>query len=1190
MFERIKSVLASATIPPDITKYLSDLNEFAPAAYSVVAPFVATGMNPGGLMAIPNLDQLIELHCVKAWHPRQLAYDSIRHPERMYPEQWVRLGQIMAMAPTLATAAASWPAIPPWYYALQAYRINTVPESTIVDLAWVDQLFTSAGIPPQNRPQIIVECFFATLSEPFSWNRSFDAWHDNRHDQKAQAFAAFLYPYLGLVPGILGGKNAEVRTEAARWFTLYPEFGPPIAQVFDLWSLDPSKSVRQAAVEVIAAMPEPLRSQVLASALSRGSAPNLITVVDYCARLGPGGAALLETALGEGGKKDEMITAALNRSQVASTMPATTLVIPPPPPLDRTPLGSQHVDALQVQIARWAESVQKLVASNPSRWQVERLNTILGMHRGFCESVIQWLNGQRSMPKDARIIPNSAFSNLNLPLPAALRHDMDTHGPRGPAQPQLPRYWLNVVGTNYDLRNLADAAAIIGIKDPIKAVSDLIFGWEGLSRRRSDDVWPFFAEYPLRLDQALGLVGSPSKKDLYGFDEKSVALKILAMFPVLPAKYIPVLAEIATAEARTYRRRAQELLETQPTIVSIAAHTLINTKGEIRAAGAAWLGRIGDHAGIEPLNEALKKEKREQPQAAMLNALSLLGEDISAHLTPEVLGKAAKKGLAAKKPAGMEWVPLAALPECRWADSTPVDPDIITWWTVLSVKLKDPMGAGLIPMYVRLLDQPSQERLGIFILDAWIAHDTRVASDEDCREYAQKNVDSQYASFQRWKKTNPHLAKLTREEVFEDLRREKAGQYLGSAISEKGLLALSAGAPGHHIFTTSMRYIRDHGARRAQVESLIIAAATNDDPAAIQLVLSIARKFRQETVRNKAMELAESIADRHQWSLDELADRTIPTGGFDEAGLLSLDFGSRTFTGRIARSPKTKAFTINLYNPDGKSVAALPKPGVNDDADVAGESRKQLTTSKKELGQIVTLQTSRLFEAMCLGRTWDLPSWKEFLLDHPVMTHLISTLVWRTAEAEWGSSLLFRPTPDKELLNIDDEEITLPDDARIGLAHRAGVTVDQAEAWRRHIKDYEIDQLFSQFESEPPPFLEGASVIDDHLGWLSDTFAIRTRATKRGYSRSPAEDGAWYATYYKDLPGAGFRVYIEFTGNTLPEEQIPAAVERLTFEKNDEEIMLAEVPPILLAESYADYVFIAEAGSFDPEWESKSGF
>ncbi len=139
----------------------------------------------------------------------------------------------------------------------------------------------------------------------------------------------------------------------------------------------------------------------------------------------------------------------------------------------------------------------------------------------------------------------------------------------------------------------------------------------------------------------------------------------------------------------------------------------------------------------------------------MLNALSLLGDDISADVAPEVLAAAAKKGLSAKLPAGMAWFPLDALPACRWADGSTVEPETSRWWAGLGVKLKDPKGAGLIPLYVSLLDDDSKTRLGMFVLDAWIAQDTRNPPDELCREYAAANVDSRYSNYQSWFKRSP---------------------------------------------------------------------------------------------------------------------------------------------------------------------------------------------------------------------------------------------------------------------------------------------------------------------------------------------------------------------------------------------------------------------------------------------------
>ena len=99
---------------------------------------------------------------------------------------------------------------------------------------------------------------------------------------------------------------------------------------------------------------------------------------------------------------------------------------------------------------------------------------------------------------------------------------------------------------------------------------------------------------------------------------------------------------------------------------------------------------------------------------------------------------------------------------------------------------------------------------------------------------------------------------------------------------------------------------------------------------------------------------------------------------------------------------------------------------------------------------------------------------------------------------------------------------------------------------------------------------------------------IRGRATKRGFTRGATEDDYWFGEYHKVLLGSGLRVVIEFTGSELPEQNIPATVKCLWFEREGRRLKLSDVPPILLAESYADYIHIAEAGTFDPQWEDKS--
>jgi len=1103
------------------------------------------------------------------------------------PQQWVRLGRVLAMVPaTLAKLPPIPPQVPQWFLVLQYWREVAGPAAWDID--WALSVLGAEGLSQADQAYAVLTVFFILEScQPYAlanWLR----------DSRATRFNAYLRAGSALMPGVLNAIGSNHRQNACRWLQQNPDLLPPLAPMLAQWATCPTKTLRQAAVDLIAAMDPAWRLPALAMALDQGEPTDLGPVINQLALQGPYGQQILQDALNRsaGGKRDGALKAAIERSKAIAEITPVAFETPPEPVVDRTPLGSDFTDALQTAIDRFLLGLKKSQEQARDKWLAETYQTQYKQYsalqgRIFAESVRNYLNGGQAKPGYLLLVPRSIWRELNLPLLAYVRIDTTKRG-------QQEYDWVYVSGINsmtpggYDLRAIAQCVAILGIAAPIQLVADAVFGWSGLEGCRADNVWPFFAQYPQRLDQAFGMAPPSQTRDWYTPDNVTTALQILKTFPALPSRYLPVLVQYAIGGNRVRRDQAQKLLEAQPGVLGIALHTLEDGSGAIRAAGAAWLGRIGDPGAIDGLRQALKREKREQPQAAILDALNRLGDDISAYLTPDSLLAQAKKGLPSSWPSRLKWFPASALPPCRWADGCPVDPAVIQWWVVLADKLKDPLGAGLLPLYVTLLDKPSQQALGTFILDAWIAADTAGYSDEDCRAYAAANVGSNYASYQRMSKFEPRYAAYTKDMVFEMLRKQRANECLGSAIDNKGLLALTTGAPGHYLFDAFKRFVRDYGRRRAQVEALVTAASASSEPAAIQLVLSVARRFKQESVRTRAVELVDAMADRLGWTMDQLADRTVPAAGFDDAGLLTLDFGPRAYTGRITRTPKTGAFTIAVFNPDGKPVSALPQAAANDDPDLAAAARKQLTASKKEITQAVKLQSARLFEAMCLMRTWTTDDWRADLLEHPVMRHLIATLVWQAWGSD-GSYVLFRPTVDGELLDAADNAIELPN-GRVGLAHRTTVTPEEAGQWLAHLSDYQVNPLFGQFEATAPVVGDGDVEINDHMGWLSDTFAVRTRATKRGYDRGMPEDGGWFDRYTKMLNGPGIRVCIEFTGSSLPEERIPAAVMSLSFLQDGEQMRLATVPKILLAESYADYVYVAEAGAFDPDWSNRCVF
>ncbi|MCL2092472.1 MAG: DUF4132 domain-containing protein [Micrococcales bacterium] len=670
--------------------------------------------------------------------------------------------------------------------------------------------------------------------------------------------------------------------------------------------------------------------------------------------------------------------------------------------------------------------------------------------------------------------------------------------------------------------------------------------------------WPWLYEHP---EVTRGwLTGSAG--------DQTAALQILACFPRVPSYLVSLVASVALGESKTNRWLARRALASYPTVRALAEQGLTDGKAVTRTAAAGWLAAIGDDAALPALRTALGQERREVVRAALLGALKTLGADLTAELSPERLATEAAKGLKGKPPASMAWFDLDRLPALRWADGSAVAPQVIRWWVVLAVKAKNPDGSGLLDLYLSLLHPDDADRLGRTVLHAWIDQDLRRPDPAESQAYVQSHPWLSYAAHQ--------------------------AHFAGSAIADKGMLALTTRMSGADLAPTVQGYLRDRAERAAhvgssqagtsQAQALLHALYGNGQPAALQLLLSIARRYKQATVQAKAMELVEQLAEARGWTADELADRTIPTAGFDTDRALHLDLGPRQVLGHLT---STGTITLSVA---GKTVKSMPAQRVDDDPERYAAAKKQLATARKEVKAVLALQTSRLYEAMCTGRTWAVADWQQHFADHPLVRDLAARLIWTQHPDAAVARGAFRLTDDGTCVDTDDEQVTLDPGSRVGLAHATTLGPQATAAWREHLADYEITPPFSQLDTPALDLPAQTTVIDDLKGHLTDSFAIRSVATKRGYARGPVEDGGWFYEYTKTFTSQGLVAVLEFTGTRLPVENTPAATKSLTFRQGRRRLPLSEVPPVLAAECYADYTALAALGPYDPDWESKSQY
>ena len=724
-------------------------------------------------------------------------------------------------------------------------------------------------------------------------------------------------------------------------------------------------------------------------------------------------------------------------------------------------------------------------------------------------------------------------------------------------------------------------------------------------------IWAAFIPYLDILTKQL----ERGKASRYDERYESNTLQLLGLFPELPGRLLAPVLSRAFDSDRQIKARARLLLGGLPGLTPILARSLADGKAKMRMDVARWLGERGETDAVEPLKNAVAKEGDVSAKAAMIAALARLGYDVSEYFSRGPLIKEAEAGLAKTKVDYSELFDVDNLPTLHWADGETVDPLVVKWWFARSHKLKQPGGDPLLHMAMERLRRSDAEAIGRSVFTAWIAFDTQRASAEEADAIAARDAPQRAASMQRFYKD------YTEADAYAQIRSEVLNKLAFSAQPHRGLLALTRFMPPVEMARIGRRYLKDFGKRSNQARSILEAMAANPEPAVIQALLDVSKRHRQPGGRRLAGELVDRIAEDKEWTREELADRVVPTAGVDETGRLDLSFGERAYFAQLVPDKKAD-LALQLFNPDGKPVSALPSikasdapppkprgedgdPDGDEDEDEATQlkaAKATLSASRKELKETIVNQKARLFDAMCVERRWPVEDFQAFVLDHPVLKRLAERLVFEGRGTKGEIVTLFRPMEDGSLTDVGDEPVDLSGFAEISIAHRMTAGEEAAKAWTEHFDDYEVVPLFSQFSRIAPTF-EGEdanlTAITDRRGHMIEALKLRSVADRLGWRRGSVEDGGAFTAYERHFPARKMAAIIDFSGDFIGAEAdfAPnAALDQLRFVPMrgedalaySKDIVLGSVPKVMLAEALGDYHAMAQAGTgFDADWEKK---
>ena len=657
--------------------------------------------------------------------------------------------------------------------------------------------------------------------------------------------------------------------------------------------------------------------------------------------------------------------------------------------------------------------------------------------------------------------------------------------------------------------------------------------------------------------------------------------------------------DLAFNGTKKERPLARAALANDPARAERCLASLGGGKAEHRAIAAHWLGEIGHADAIPAIKKALSKEKHEAAAGQMMLALEVLGVPLEQFVSLDGLLKEAKAMLDKGVPKDLAWLDLNRLPKVKWAATgKPVRKEILQWMVLQGHKLGSPEPGPRLRQYTSYFDRADAAELGQFVLESWIAQDTVPHTHEQAHKHAEQHA----AQMARGHATHPQYYKGTPDEWYRTAYNQKIAEPVGSANGEKGVLAVAGACCDGRAGPPVDRFLRTYfGYRVHQCKALIRMLSWVEQPSAIQVLLSVSNRFRTAGIRKEAEAVVTDLAERKGWTLDELADRTIPTAGFDGDGLtMTLDYGGeRRFVAKL-----DEEFSVVLTTADGKVVKSLPAPRQDEDADKAKAAKKALAAAKKEVEAVLKLQRERLYEGMCTQRTWAFADWDAYLNRHPIVRRYCQRLVWGVV-VDGRVTATFRPLDDGTLTDTADDAVTVPPVARVVLPHVCTTPPEVAKAWQQHLADYDVKPLFEQFAKAAyavPAERRHETAIADFNGHLVEAFKLRGRLSKQGYTRGAAQDGGWFMDYHKHFPTLGLTATVDFTGSPMPEENRTVAILTLHFARkvegqestwagSDSYVPLGEVPAVLLSECWNDVrLAAAEGPGFDPEWEKKSAY
>ncbi len=368
------------------------------------------------------------------------------------------------------------------------------------------------------------------------------------------------------------------------------------------------------------------------------------------------------------------------------------------------------------------------------------------------------------------------------------------------------------------------------------------------------------------------------------------------------------------------------------------------------------------------------------------------------------------------------------------------------------------------------------------------------------------------------------------------------------------------------------------------------ALGTLDDEVAFAALGRMRARVTNRNVSKQIAKALEAAASRRGTSPSELVETAIPTLGLDPSGRREEAIGDKVAALAITASGDV---SLAWREADGHERATPPKAF----AEARAGDVHRLREEAKELQKALAIERGRIEDLFVEDREWDLETWRQRYVRHPLTGSFGRRLIWRLADGSASTSVV--PAVDGALVAADGSPVDAGASARLRLWHPIHASADEVAAWRAALLERRLPQPFKQAFRE----VYALTPAEEQTRTYSNRFAAHILlyaqaralmlARRWGTNFLGPFDGGDVGLARREFPSHGLRV--EFRHDAIwPEAPGTTDVSHCTTDQvrftriagDGEPVPLGEVPAIVFSEAMRDvdlFVGVSSVGA-DRNW------